>query len=120
MAPSPAATNTNGRQDLNRSELNELKRLGKRGFVASPKLDVIAGGGAGFESDRMADYESNRLSLRLANGCCGFRLCLASTSALSDSISSWSRSGSWFPRFASLLTASIPPLCHAKLTMTLR
>jgi hypothetical protein len=44
-------------------------------------------------------------------------VCLASTSALSDAISSESRSGSWFLRFASLLTASIPQLCHANLTM---
>ena len=34
-------------------------------------MDVIAGGDAGFESDRMANYESNRLGFRLANSCRG-------------------------------------------------
>jgi len=53
---------------LNGSGLDELKGLGERGFIALPKLYVVGGCGSGVEADCLADYESNGLGFRLANG----------------------------------------------------
>jgi hypothetical protein len=54
-------------QDLGRSEMNELKRGGECGAIAVVQLDVIGGGAVGIESDRVANYESNRFCFGLTN-----------------------------------------------------
>src|SRR5690606_38134821 len=60
-----------GRDDPGSGLLDAVEGLSQRLGVAVEELDVVAGGSAGLQADRLADDEGDRLGLGLADGLAG-------------------------------------------------
>jgi hypothetical protein len=67
----------NGLQNLGSCSLHKAERFGEGGFIARVKLDVIAAGRAGIESDSGGDHEYHCFGFGLADNVIGLAAPLA-------------------------------------------